>query len=308
MTAAAKRWNFTSFEEEPPRYNETTMEYMCYQREIAPETKREHWQGFVIMKDKKHLSTMKKQVSATAHLESAKRTNEQCIAYCSKKETAIEETFKSFGSCFLAGGKPGAMWPTIKEQIANGAKIAQILDTFPTSSTCVKGIQALMHYTKKPPATRQVINLCLWGAPGVGKTKWIYDNFDEDDVYFKDKTEWWDGYDGEKVVVWDDFYGEHKVGAMLRFLDIYRAQGQVKGGYVWLRQTYNIFTSNEPPENWYSTVFSTQLDVKRAFQRRLPPCNVQEIRDGQEPNTLDAWDYQVLKRDNPAPTCSDLLQ
>lgn len=214
----------------------------------------------------------------------------------------MEDTFKKFGDCVILGGTTGSggFWETMRDEIKSGTKISEIVEQAPRSAHVMKGITTLLYYIKPPPVTRQVLNLCLWGASGVGKTKWVLDNFDADDVYFKDKTPWWDGYVDQKVVVWDDFYGEHKVGSMLRYLDIYRMQAEVKGGYVWLRHNYNIFTSNEPPENWYSTVFSTQHDVKRAFQRRLPACNCQEIRENENPKNLDNWDFQYLRKDPDA--------
>lgn len=41
----AKRYCFTSFKDVEPNWNPAKMLFLVFQREIAPETKKEHWQG-----------------------------------------------------------------------------------------------------------------------------------------------------------------------------------------------------------------------------------------------------------------------
>lgn len=98
MVQTAKNWSWTSFELNAPNFDDSTMLYLCYQREIAPETAREHWQGYVALKSRKSMSTVKSLLgSRSAHLEVAKGSAGDNRTYCSKQDTAVPDTFREFG-------------------------------------------------------------------------------------------------------------------------------------------------------------------------------------------------------------------
>lgn len=131
-----------------------------------------------------------------------------------------------------------------------------------------RGLDALYaERLRKRARTRETPVVCvLCGDPGVGKTRWIYDHFPHDDVYVytHDKAEWWDGYEGERVVVFDDYYGELRYARMLQLLDRYPVRLPVKGGFTWLNAERIFLTSNTHPNMWYQGVPST-----RALKRRI---------------------------------------
>lgn len=104
----------------------------------------------------------------------------------------------------------------------------------------------------KPPKWRDVEVVVFWGKTGTGKTRTA---MAEDSVYKlntnNNGTLWFDGYDGEKTLVLDDFYGWIKYGELLTLLDGYPYRCQVKGSSVWARWTKVIITSNKRYEDWY---------------------------------------------------------
>jgi len=105
-------------------------------------------------------------------------------------------------------------------------------------------------YDKKKASTfREVEVIVHWGEAGTGKSRPAF----EDGAYAvaSYSPEWWDGYDGETVVLFDDFYGQLKLCRMLRLLDGYPVQCPVKGGFRYLLATKIYITSNSPPEDWY---------------------------------------------------------
>lgn len=71
-------------------------QYLCYQTEICPKTKREHLQGFVQFKEKISMRKIKK-IYKSIHIENAKGTNVQARNYCKKSESAVPNTFVEFG-------------------------------------------------------------------------------------------------------------------------------------------------------------------------------------------------------------------
>lgn len=62
---------------------------------------------------------------------------------------------------------------------------------------------------------------------------------------------WFDGYDGQSVLIIDDFSGWIKYRFLLRLLDGYQVRLEVKGSHTWAAWTEVYITSNVPPEGWY---------------------------------------------------------
>ena len=91
----------------------------------------------------------------------------------------------------------------------------------------------------------------VYGARGTGKTKWAHDNFK--DIYWKDKSKWWDGYDNqETLLLLDDFRpSQMKFSELLTVLDRYPKHIEVKRGYRWLGGKNILITSNKHPNDCY---------------------------------------------------------
>lgn len=87
----------------------------------------------------------------------------------------------------------------------------------------------------------------LWGASGTGKTRTATEEFPDAYLLTKpnaDGNVWFDGYDGEDVVIIDEFYGWIKYDLLLRICDRYPLQVPVKGAMVQFKATTIVFTSN----------------------------------------------------------------
>lgn len=120
-----------------------------------------------------------------------------------------------------------------------------------------RGITALIGYGQKPRTGPPNITW-IWGKTGVGKTRWAFD--EHQSVYVKDGTMWWDGYMQQEAIVIDDFDGKWPVRDLLRLLDRYPYQGQVKGGYVQINSPYIYITSDRKPEGYWDRKIWTQMD------------------------------------------------
>ena len=82
-------WTFTSYATEPPVLHKM-MKCLIYQREVCPETKREHWQcAFrVNTRDGITFDTVKKEIlNKGEHFEFSNGSWKQNLIYCSKVET-----------------------------------------------------------------------------------------------------------------------------------------------------------------------------------------------------------------------------
>lgn len=88
----ARSWTFTSFAAEI-NIDRNAVKYAIYQREVAPDTGREHWQGYVILNNPQRMTAVKGVIGdPTAHLEIAKGNPEQNHKYCTKEESRKEGT------------------------------------------------------------------------------------------------------------------------------------------------------------------------------------------------------------------------
>lgn len=107
-----------------------------------------------------------------------------------------------------------------------------------------------------------------WGKPGTGKSYCARHKFKS--IYRVPKTGkadsavWFDGYRGQKTILFEEFYGNISYEMMLDFCDIYPMQVPVKGGFGHRKWENIIFTSNKHPNEWWT--FEDNTD---AFKRRI---------------------------------------
>ncbi len=78
---------FTSYQNEIT-YDQEKVQYIVFQREICPDTKKEHWQGYCELKSQMRMKAIKKMFNDnTLHIEDRKGSQEQAITYCKKDDT-----------------------------------------------------------------------------------------------------------------------------------------------------------------------------------------------------------------------------
>lgn len=105
------------------------------------------------------------------------------------------------------------------------------------------------------------------GPPGTGKTRKAYE--ENDDLYILPVGTgvWFDGYQGQSCALLDDFSGQMQLKDILRVLDIYPIQTQIKCSHTWFTPMKIIITTNVPLDDWYD--YTTRRDSKWALKRRF---------------------------------------
>lgn len=255
------RWCFTSYQVTAPVLD---AKYLVWQREQCPTTGKVHLQGFVILSHRARLSQLKK-IDSTIHWEPARGTDEQCIAYCSKEDTRLDGPYES-------GTRPSEK-KTLDSVIEfvdknPGATTNDIRDFAP--ALFVRNYRGIMAYMQKhrPPCRSDIKVIVATGPPGIGKTRWAYETYPE--AYWKEpSTEFFDGYEGESVLIFDDFHGNLPFEVFLRILDRYPCRLNVKGSMVPLRANTIVITSNTPVADWYPGVFQKHPVRLDALLRRI---------------------------------------
>lgn len=114
--------------------------------------------------------------------------------------------------------------------------------------------------------------IVLWGDPGTQKSRLARQM--APDAYPKNmQHKWWDGYDGHKSIILDEFHSSQiSFRAFCQLLDRYVVDLEVKGGIRYLLATKFIITTNFHPSVWYThrkIGNNGQWDEKHPLWRRI---------------------------------------
>lgn len=116
-----------------------------------------------------------------------------------------------------------------------------------------------------PRTEKPTVYVCQ-GPTGTGKSKWALETFPN--AYWKQRSNWWDGYCGQESVVIDEFYGWLPFDLCLRLCDHYPLLVETKGGNVNFNSKNIIFTSNNIPSTWWKNIYF------QSFARRVDEWHV----------------------------------
>jgi len=221
--------------------------YLILGYETAPTTGTPHIQGFVNLTSRVRFNTVKGLFPPGAHFEPARGTDFENEEYCAK------------GGDYVQDGEPSAQGKRtdlldVAHDIAEGHTLKRVAEDYPEQFIRYhRGIKEYKRLVKpEEPRNFKTDVYVLVGAPGCGKSKWCADTAAEmGDVYYKPRSEWWDGYEGQHSVIFDDFYGWVKYDEMLKLLDRYPHQVPFKGGYTQFRSKVIFITSNAYVSDWY---------------------------------------------------------
>lgn len=200
----------------------------------------------------------------TPHLEPRIGTREQAIAYCEKQDTRISGPY-SRGVVIRESqqGKRFDLKHTC-EEITSGKQLIDVALDNPTEFIRYsRGMQQLATFVqlRNLPTFRDIQCRVVYGPTRCGKSSLAYyldgnrsKPIDPLTVYKLDcigQTIWFDGYVNQKNLLVDDFYGQIPITYMLKMLDHWPFQVQIKGGTVYAAWTQVLITSNCHPREWY---------------------------------------------------------
>lgn len=199
-----------------------------------------HLQGYVEWGKAKRLTALKA-LDPRIHWEARKGTAKQAATYCKK-----DGKFHERGTASEQGKRSDL--DVVGAMIVAGAPIETVAAAYPgTYIKYAKGIQALKATTLKHRTAKPTITW-TWGLAGVGKSRSVIEAHPSH--YIKDGTQWWDGYTQQEAIIIDDFdHARWPYRDLLRLLDRYEYQGQVKGGYVPINSPFIHITAEKAPHD-----------------------------------------------------------
>jgi len=237
---------------------------LCYlrgQQEVG-EGGYHHWQLLAVFKKKLRLRAVKGHFVAEAHCEASR--SEAAMAYVWKEDTRVADTQ------FELGALPISRARTVDWDRVYDSAVVGDIDAIP-KDILIRNYSALKRIgvdNAKPPERPNIVAKIYWGASGVGKTRraW-YEAGHINDVYIKNpNTKWWDGYRGQKTVIFDEYTGRVDISYFLTWLDRYPCMVEIKGYSTPLLADRFFFTSNVNPRLWYPDANEEQV---RGILRRV---------------------------------------
>lgn len=275
MASRSKRWCFTEQAPIPPQWNSDIMEYMCYQKEIAPQTGKEHFQGYIRLKNRTRLGKLK-EISASAHWEVAKGNEKENRDYCTKAESRLEPP-QEYGTYDEKEGQgKRSDLQLIAEQIIQGVSTKELARKYPSQYILhAQGMERLALTVQEPPpliSPREVI--VMWGTTGSGKSYRAAHRF-PDAYWVRPGRNPWDNYAGQTVVIFDEFsWKVWSIQDMNMYLDEYRVELQCRYMNKYARWHTAVIIANTPVQTWWP---EEETELRAAFARRANNGLIYEV-------------------------------
>lgn len=236
-----------------------------------------HLQGYTEFSSRMRMSQVKKLLGDRIHAERSIADATKNKEYCSKENNLLLEwgvPRPRRGHNAKEAGRARASQlddrlGTIKEILDEGGTLEDCWESdFAGMVRYGRGIYeyALMKRSQRKPPKVTV----LTGAAGTGKTRFVYDHariFYDDDIWSYPGAGWFDGYIGQKVVLFDDYRGDIPIELFLKVLDRYPIRVPVKGGFRHWKPEVIFITSNESWKQWYGLRLDrgTEAALRRRF-------------------------------------------
>lgn len=305
--------NYTEVEEtflKAPEAWPTAPRFLIVGREKGVEG-TPHLQGFAVLGKQTAFSTLKKYPAfVRAHIEKAKGSIESNVIYCSK-----EGNYWTYGvqPADRGGGKSKELQLAVSA-VESGESLVKMARSGEHGLAITKFSRGLITYRtlRAKPRSGPPRVFWFWGSTGTGKslTATFLANkyFGEDEVWRSNaKLDWFDGYDGERAVIIDDFRPEHcKFDWVLRLTDRYPLRAPVKGGFVNWCPWVIFFTSPKDISNTFylrSERFPEQIQqlIRRVtrqyeFPRELKDaCDLDLSGEAEQGGTMDPREVPGLQ-------------
>lgn len=242
--------------------------YAIFQLEIG-ESGTPHIQGYMELSKQTRVSWLQSNVHQGMHVEKRKGTRTQAREYCRKEETRTEGPVEV--GAWVEDTKVNRIDLDRVAKCVREGGLRRAAEEYP--DTFIRHSRGLRDYgfavaPKKRPMPRVVL---LFGLPGCGKTRYVVDKYCADGLYIHEPgSTWFDGYEHDPVVLFDDFAGASsgfRLDYTLRLLDRYVMRIPVKGGHTFFVPEKIYITTNIHPFQWFK--WDNRLVQYSALARRI---------------------------------------
>lgn len=261
---------------------------MCHEKGST-----EHVHIFLYARSPIRFRTIKRKFP-TAHIERGRGTVQENRVYfqktgkwenTEKAKTVIKDSFFEFGEIPVEASEKAPKQFELLQLIKNGESTMDIIKNNPQYAFRGKDIDLLRDIylnDKFSRTNRNVTVTYIWGNTAVGKTRYIYDNFDAIDIcritnYRNGKVNF-DGYHSQDVLVFDEYRSQIPISEMLSYLDNYplRLPARYSDRTACFSKVYIL--SNISLQEQYPHIQVSERETWSAFLRRFD--NIIEMKKG----------------------------
>ena len=217
-----------------------------------------------------------------AHIENAKGSNQENRDYIRKEGkwlndekhgTSLEGTFEESGELPEEITRAVTQSAQVLELIKSGASNFEIVDAFPTQMNHLKNLDAarqMMLEEKYKNEFRKLDVMYIWGAPGVGKTRGVMEQYGYENVFrVTDYSHPFDSYKGQSVILFDEFRSSLPISEMLNYLDGYPLELPCRYNNKIACYTKVYLISNISLDSQYPNIQTEEPATWDAFVRRI---------------------------------------
>lgn len=251
------------------------VKYLVAGREVG-ENGTPHLQGYCELKAQVSFNTIKDLIP-TAHIEKPRKCAQANIRYCKKDG----DVFVEMGTAKQPGKRTDI--DDAIEMLNDGATMKEMAIQNP--APYVKYHRGLEKYKMLliPDRTEPPEVIVLFGPTGCGKSRKAREICDPDPyVWYPSQANggWFDGYEGQRDTIMEEFRGQLPFGTMLSLLDRYTCRVPTKGGFANFSSSRIVITSPQHPREWYENLDNN--DKLEQLLRRI--TSIQDIKGLKEKN------------------------
>ena len=262
-------------------HGDAQVTYVSYQIERAPDTGKLHVQGMISFKNPKGMSLVKHTIGNEPHVEICKDPV-KAAEYTQKAETRVAGPWEHGEKPVGKGKKKVKVMEEIYKAVKSGRRTSDMVDANPgfiAHGNAIKLARFCVNETHSDRQRLKALKVILsYGETDLGKTYSAINFIAKDGDYYivsppmvKGGAVWFDGYEGQKTLILDDWDGQCiPISSLKRWLDVYKLQLQVKGGYTWAEWDTVVITSNLHPNRWFINFDGTENSaIVQPFRRRI---------------------------------------
>ena len=254
--------------------------YWCMCDEIG-EQRTPHTHIFMVSRNSVMFDTLHKRFYG-AHIEQANGSNQENRDYVRKEgkwledakhETNLADTFEEWGELPPDRTKGETQAQQIMQMVTDGKTNSEIIAEIPGAYNKLPYIeqarQTLLNERFKD-TWRNLQVTYIWGQTGAGKTRSVMEHYGYSNVYrVTDYSHPFDGYNGQDVILFEEFRSSLPLSAMLNYLDGYPVELPCRYCNKVACFTKVFLISNIPLDKQYTNVQREEPESWNAFRRRI---------------------------------------
>lgn len=247
------------------------------QLEQGTDTEYKHWQVYVEHASPIKFATLRNKFPK-AHFEPRRGSKRQAYEYVTKQDTRVtgkDACHIETGSIDLkdSQGKRNDLAVYHEAIMEQGLSAQEVMREHPGAYRYASNLEALQNARDQQRFSTQMRDVevtYIYGAPGVGKTRYVYDKFEAGTVYrVSDYTHPFDNYAGQNVLVLDEFDSQIGFDLLMNVLDRYPLELPARYRNRWAGYTNVVIISNLPLGEQYKDMYWTQRVRWQALKRRI---------------------------------------